>query len=347
MDIDRDDPHGNYTDGNRAFLQAFMARGQLSLNDSKQILAAIFSIQENREVSHEEVTEEDFKSYMSAAADALSPLDYEIRSTKDQVTKARIYAIVNSISDPLTQMATTRTTEEMLYVKRLLDAMFETYNTPRREVMAITGIQALEKKVLKGSTRASEAEAVVSNTDKGLTGGEAEKLLGRLVTEKWLERSAQGFYRLSSRALMELRSWLLDAYNEETDDPDEWQRIKFCEACKDIITVGQRCVRVDCNVRLHDICEAAYWNSRPNKQCPKCNTAWDGEHFVGQRAITSTEEYLRGKRRSGISANNKASSSRGRRTQQVVEEEEEAEEEQEDVEMDDEEEEEAEEDDEE
>lgn len=199
-------------------------------------------------------------------------------------------------------MATTRTTEEMLYVKRLLDGMFEAHNTRRREVMAITSLQALERGVLKGSSRASEAAEAASNTDKGLTVGEAEKLLAKLVSEKWLERSAKGFYHLSPRALMELRSWLIDAYNEETDDPDEWQRIKFCEACKDIITIGERCAEVDCNVRLHDICQAAYWNSRPNKQCPKCETEWDGEHYVGEKAITSTEEYLRGKRRSGIGA---------------------------------------------
>jgi hypothetical protein len=46
MDVDPDDPHGNYNDGNRAFLQAFFARGQLTLKDGQTILAAIFSVQE-------------------------------------------------------------------------------------------------------------------------------------------------------------------------------------------------------------------------------------------------------------------------------------------------------------
>lgn len=251
----------------------------------------------DKEVSANEVTQEDFDSYISAAADALSPLDYEIRNSQHQVTKERVYAIVNSISDPLTQLATVRTTEEMLYTKRLLDAMFETYNTRRREVMAITSIQALEKKLLRGANRADEGESVTA-VDKGLTGAEAERLLQKFEEEKWLERSPEGFYRLSPRALMELRSWLVDAYND-SDDPDEWQRIKFCEACKEIVTVGQRCSNIDCNVRIHNICETAYWNSRPSKKCPKCETEWDGEHYVGQQAVTSTEEYLRGKRRSG------------------------------------------------
>jgi DNA-binding helix-hairpin-helix protein with protein kinase domain len=50
---------------------------------------------------------------------------------------------------------------------------------------------------------------------------------------------------------------------------------------------------------LHDICQAAFWNSRPEKKCPRCETAWEGKAFVGQRVITTTEDYLKGKRRSG------------------------------------------------
>ncbi|KAH6671963.1 RING-like domain-containing protein [Halenospora varia] len=305
MDVDdADDPHGNYNDGNRAFLQGFLGRGQLTFEEGRKILAAIFTIQSQEEVTPEQVTQEDFDSFISAAADTLSQFDYEIRSTQHQLTKERTYAIVNSVSDAMTQLATTRTTEEMHYIKRLLDAMFETHNTRRREVMAVTSMQAMEKKVLKPGNRPADDDE--TTIDKGLTGGEAEKLLQKLEAEKWLERSRQGFYSLTPRALMELRGWLVDAYNEplaDGENPEEvWQRIKFCEACKDVVTVGQRCADLECNVRLHDICGAAFWNSRPNKQCPRCEADWDGKHFVGQKAITTTEEYLKGKRRSGGAA---------------------------------------------
>ncbi|KAG9228219.1 putative tyrosine decarboxylase 1 [Amylocarpus encephaloides] len=280
--------------------------------------------QEDKPVRPNEVTLDDLKSYISAAADALSPLDYEIRTTQDQITKERSYVLVNSISDPLTQLATIRTTEETLYIKRLLDAMFETYNTRRREVMAITSMQAMERKVLRGAARAGQRDAV----DKGLTGSEAERLLQSLVREKWLERSAEGFYRLSTRGLMDLRSWLVETYNEVTDDPDDWQRVKECIACREIITIGQRCGQLECNVRLHDICETAYWNSRPNKSCPKCEREWDGEHFVGQGAVINTEEYTRGQRRSGPKKSRRPNDDSGaggnsrRRTQQAEEPEE-------------------------
>lgn len=242
----------------------------------------------------------------------LSSFDYEIRSTQNQVTKERTWAVVNSISDAPTQLASSRGPEEVAYLRRILNAMFETYNTKRREVQAITSLQALEKKVLKGTGLAPRAEGAA--VDKGLTQDQAERTLEGLVSEGWFERSKEGWYSLSPRALMELRGWLVETYND-SDDPEEWQRIKFCEACKEIVTVGQRCQELECNVRLHDICFTAFWASRPSKKCPGCETPWAGKTFVGQRAITTTEDYLKGKRRSsGI----------GRR--QVVEEEEEEEE---------------------
>lgn len=210
-----------------------------------------------------------------------------------QKTKVRYYALVNSTSDPLTQMATIRTAEEIGFIKRVLDAMFETYNTKRREIMAITSMQTLEKKIIKGSSERRESGTQV---DKGLTGQEAERCLQALVTEGWFEHSREGFYSLSPRALMELRAWLVDMYNEDEGDPEDWQAIKFCEACKEIVTVGQRCADLDCHCRLHDICQS-YWNSRPSKTCPRCEKDWDENNFVGQRAVTKTDEYLRGKRK--------------------------------------------------
>lgn len=261
----------------------------------------------DQDVSPDEVTQADFDSYISAAADAISPLDYEIRSTQNQLTKERVWALVNSVSDPLTQMATTRTTEEIFYIRRFLDAMFETYNTKRKEVMAMTSMQASETKIRKGGGRQSEGgEGTQAQAhDKGLTVDEVEKLLASLVQEKWIMRSREGYYTLTPRALMELRSWLVDSYNEpdepENPEQEQWQRIKFCEACKEIVTIGQRCSDLDCHVRLHNICEAAYFASRPAKVCPKCESAWDGKRFVGEKAVTTTEEYLKGKRRSGVS----------------------------------------------
>ncbi|KAL5331783.1 hypothetical protein ACEPPN_001321 [Leptodophora sp. 'Broadleaf-Isolate-01'] len=303
-----DQPAHGYNNGNRAFLQSFMARGTLTLREAKPLLAAIFSLDSDSLVEPDDVTEEDLRSYISAAAEAISPFDYEIRTTQHQVTKERIWAFVNSVSDPLTQMATIRTTEETFYIKRFLDAMFVTYNTNRREVMAISSFQALESKIRKASKEnvdeeGSQAQTQTQAPDKGVTPDQTQALLKSLAEEGWIARSRENFFTLTPRALMELKSWLVETYNDNAlDDNDEWQPIKHCEACKEIVTIGQRCTELDCNVRIHNICEASFWASKAGvKDCPKCKTPWDGKHYVGQKVVTTTEEYLKGKRRSGVS----------------------------------------------
>lgn len=241
----------------------------------------------------------DFDSYVHAASAALSPFDYEIRSTLHQVSKERIWALVNTTSDALTQLATVRTADEIAFIKRVLDAMFETYNTERQEVMAITSMQAM--KVAKADERRRQSNGAgeeSQSADKGLTHGQAEKLMLSLVEEGWFERSEKGWFTLSPRALMELKSWLAATYNDPDAEAGEWQHIKNCEACKGIVTMGQRCSEVSCIVRLHEGCLGPFWRTRREEKCPKCKTPWKGL-WVGEKAVTTTEAYNRGRRISG------------------------------------------------
>src|ERR1700678_1014825 len=99
---DAGDIQTHYNDGNRAFLQSFFARGTMRLEDGQKVLAGIFTVQEGeppsafreaithvslgKQTDPKDVTQEDFDSYVSAAADAISPYDYEIRSTQHQTT---------------------------------------------------------------------------------------------------------------------------------------------------------------------------------------------------------------------------------------------------------------------
>ncbi|KDN70293.1 putative RING-like domain-containing protein [Colletotrichum sublineola] len=285
-------PH--YNDGNRAFLQAFLARGTLTFEEAQIILAEIFTIEaeDGEPVVAEQVTQQDFESFLEAAAEAVSFFDYEIRGTVHQVSKKRVYALVNTASDPMTQLATTYNTEQIAFTKRLLDAMFDTYNSPRMELMCITEMQAIKlarppRQQNNNHNDVDEDGAPTqtqSSADKGLKHSEVEDMLRNLVNQGWLEKSRNGFYSLSPRALLELRAWLIDSYNDPDAAAQEWQRIKFCEACKGIVTVGQ---------------SDAYWRTQRSHKCPRCSRDWDGEHYIGEEAETSTEAYKRGRRRSG------------------------------------------------
>ncbi|KAI1339144.1 putative DNA repair protein Nse1 [Xylariaceae sp. FL0016] len=297
-------PHPTpYNDGNRAFLQAFIARGAMTFKEAQPILAAIFTTQENEPVNPNDVTQEDFASYVSAASNAISLFDMDIRSTLHQKSRERVWAIINTSSDPMTQLATLHSAEEIAFVKRVIDAMFEKYNSPRMEVMALDEMQANKLRTAPRPAQEDEDMEDAGNQPstqalKGLKSSEAEAMMRSMVDEGWFERSREGLYSLTPRALLELRSWLLESYNDPDAEEGEWQRVKFCEACKEIVTVGQRCSDVTCMARLHDICEAAFWRTRRAQTCPKCDKEWDGQHFVGEKAVTETQAYQRGRRRS-------------------------------------------------
>jgi non-structural maintenance of chromosomes element 1 len=227
-----------YNDSNRAFLQAFLSRSTLTFDTAKPILAAIFSAHEGREVLANDVTIDDLNSYISAANTAISPLDLEIRSILHQQTRERYYSLVNTTSDALTQLATTYTAEEIAFVKRILDAMFDGQNNKgRREAICLSGMEAVQ--LAKPNGKRETQNGAMQSTSQGLSMRDAENMTARLVEEGWFEKSAKGFYSLSPRALMELKGWLVGTYNDPADDDDDEARrdkIKFCHACKDIIT---------------------------------------------------------------------------------------------------------------
>ena len=195
----------SYNDGHRAFVQAFLARGALSLETAKPIIAAISTIQEGREILPQDINLDDLNSYISEANQKLSPLDLEIRSTFHQQTRERVYALINTTSDPLTQLATTYSADEIIYVKKLLDEMFDGKNNKgRREAMCVSGIDAIQAARNKDNRRETQNGNATQSSSGMLSLREAETMLNKLLAEGWLEKSRAGFYSLSPRGLMEL-----------------------------------------------------------------------------------------------------------------------------------------------
>ncbi|KAF2144931.1 uncharacterized protein K452DRAFT_356283 [Aplosporella prunicola CBS 121167] len=290
-----DNDGDDYNSTHRAFLQAFLARSVMTFEEAQPILAAILTAKDDgeRPILPNDITEADFNTYVATINTALSPLDLEIRSARSQsAERTRLWALVNTTSDGLTQLATTHTADEIAFVKRLLDAMFEAHNTPRAEVVALTSIQALN---LHKAPRNAEGSETQGSAGATLTMAAAQKLLNDMVEEGWMEKSRRGFLSLSPRALMELRGWLVETYNEpvdaEEDGPEEVAartRVKMCEACREIVTVGQRCPSRACLCRLHDVCVQHFFRTHPDRRCPLCKTEWSGDHFVGERAAKPT-----------------------------------------------------------
>jgi non-structural maintenance of chromosomes element 1 len=187
--------------------------------------------------------------HIAALNARLSPLDLEVRSTRSQhdADRTQLWVLINTTSDDLTQLATPHSPAELAFVRRVLDAMFETHNTPRAEVMALKGTQALNLHKAprnssssggQGTDQAAATAPVQGSSAQGITMKEAERVMKEMTEEGWFEYSKGGFYSLSPRALLELRGWLVEMYNEaDNEDGEGVRRIKFCEACREIVTV--------------------------------------------------------------------------------------------------------------
>jgi hypothetical protein len=171
----------------------------------------------------------------------------------------------------------------------LLDYMFESNNTPTREIMAIKHLDASQLARISRRNRQSQAanedgEAEGdTQTDTGITIADADMVLTSLVHEGFFEKHGKDsvYYSLAPRALMELRGYLKETYNDE-----DATRIRDCEGCSQIVTFGVRCDNRKCGVRWHDWCANQYYRGRStgNRGCPKCETILSGTVFVGERA---------------------------------------------------------------
>lgn len=194
----------------------------------------------------------------------------------------------------MTQLATQFSASEIAYIRRLLDAMFETNNTSLRETMAVKQTDA-NNLAKPRRNRQSQAASMVEESesqapDTGITLAESDVVLENLVKDGFLQFSKAGYYSLAPRALMELHSYLKETYNEtaEEEDDEPTIRIRDCEGCREIVTYGIRCNNRECGVRWHDRCANQYYRhkSRDGKRCPKCRTVCTGDVYVGERAET-------------------------------------------------------------
>jgi hypothetical protein len=305
----------SYNDTHRAFLQALIARPTLTFAEAQPLLALIqTSYNPERPVLEGDITRADFEHYVHAVNNAISSFDMEIRNTADQGNRGvEVFALVNTASDALTQMATVHSADEIAFVKRVLDCMFETNNTRRAEVMAVTGQQAIRLNTVPESNRRESGAATQQDTqtqNASITMLQAEKVLNLLVSESWFECSDKGFYTLSPRALMELRGWLIDTYNDNDSDGSDQghphEKIKVCMACREIITQGQRCpdATLRCPARLHSHCVGKMWRAQGGREvCPSCKKEWKDPLPVGEKAARrSRQSGSTGGRRSGVSA---------------------------------------------
>jgi hypothetical protein len=318
-----------YDDAHRAFLHAFFSNSVFTVDTLRPVVAAILSAQGQRLPlfpcpylsfyhctfrtcsSHKvpaperprlegDITDPMITSLIQNTNAKISHFDFEIRSARDQSKGDRTYALVNTASDTFTQLATSFTPDEIAYIKRLLDAMFEENTSRTREIMAVKQMRANQLAKAPARNRQSQAATQLDADEeptqaesnvKSLNHAECEGVLHNLVAQGFFQLSSHFYYSLAPRGLLELRNYLKETYNElpAEDDDEESEpivRIRDCEGCQEIVTIGLRCDNRDCGVRWHTRCGNQFFGGQQDsaKRCPKCRTAWTGTTYVGEKA---------------------------------------------------------------
>lgn len=234
-------------DVDRLFLQAVLSRGLLSGKLAQSIWGKSIDVvnASNNTLNIPNTKDRgSWDAFVAKINRSLDKLDLEFRYMHDELSGKEMYAIVNRKGDEIAQMATDYTPAEITFFKAIVEQII----LAPREAFSVSSLAALRE---------------LNAAKLSMTKSQAEIVLASFVSKGWLLKSKRGRYSLSTRALMELLSYLKSTYPEE---------ILECTICQEILTRGVGCHTANCQTRMHHHCLARY--RRTKQVCPSCNKAW-------------------------------------------------------------------------
>ncbi|KAF9428279.1 hypothetical protein BGZ94_002910 [Podila epigama] len=256
-----------FTDTHRLFLQGAISR-RLMTDDVAQDLYR--NACEATNVQYDRANYSDFVAQLN---EGLNSVEFEFRSAQDETNGIPVIALTNTNGQKIAQVATSYTPVELEYFKHLLDAIMMAAD----EAYCISSTAALNK-----------AGNLKNKDDKSLTLSkkDADALLDRFVADKWFIKSSAGAYSLSMRTILELHTYLKDAYEDQ---------LLECSLCMETITKGQRCTVAACSTRIHHHCAADYFKNT-NTRCPACSSPWTGKVLIGLSDNTTAPSRINTRR---------------------------------------------------
>ncbi|KDQ18033.1 hypothetical protein BOTBODRAFT_29347 [Botryobasidium botryosum FD-172 SS1] len=263
------------TDVSRLFLQAVISRKYIS-DDLIRILwkKCHDAVRDADADAGVEYNEAGFEDFIDKTNESLNPVGLEMRSLYDEVTGIRMWALVNTKGDEISQMATDYTPQEMAFFKQIIEQII----TAPNEAFSVSSMAALR----------TVNNLPVKST---MTKSQAEAVLGSFVARNWLVKSSRGRYSLSGRSLLELLPYLKSTYDEDMLE---------CTLCLEVCTRGVACYTPACKGRLHDHCYKRYRAS--NARCPACAADWsraDKLRKVGEEAAKDGDDRRSRRQRTG------------------------------------------------
>ncbi|POY72564.1 hypothetical protein BMF94_4391 [Rhodotorula taiwanensis] len=214
------------------FLQTLMSRKVIPLDTAKTLYkeqCRLCKVQQP----------DAFETFIAELEPGLSLCGLDIKTTRNQETGVPYIALVNTIEDDVSKLATDYKAEEIALfraiVEKIMTAPKLSYSTTQTEAVRL-------------------AKAPV-------TKAMAIQLLKSFLAKGWLSLHSSGRLTLSPRSLLELAPYLRETFSqgtqEDDDDTPEYERdrtVVDCNLCMTIVTSGYACPNKRCGVRLHTYC---------------------------------------------------------------------------------------------
>ncbi|OWB73120.1 hypothetical protein B5S31_g2852 [[Candida] boidinii] len=181
----------------------------------------------------------------------LNTVDFEIVRTSSQESEEILYILINKKSDNAVKLSTIFTNAEIQIINDLIDRMFDHSNE--------------SKSSLSYSISPAVAVEFVKKSSSKTTNQQSYEFLNDLELKGWISYIDRR-YTLSSRALAELKGFLIDKYGEDSAETEG--SISICYGCKQIATRGLRCSNDSCFIRFHSLCRDHFIKS--NSDSTKC-----------------------------------------------------------------------------
>ncbi|CDS07746.1 hypothetical protein LRAMOSA01695 [Lichtheimia ramosa] len=238
MDTQAPVGHPYYNDSHRLFMQSMLSHRLLTEKRAQELYTRICEVTEEREI--------DFDEFVATINDEINEVDMVLRRSRDETNGVPVIALVNTKEDQIAQCATNYTPSEIVYFRQLLEMIVMADD----ETYAVATMVALRL--------GQKMKPPISQRD-------VQDLIDRLIEDGWLALSPAGSsYVMGTRSALELQSYLRDQYND---------MIKMCKVCMEMVTMGERCERQDCPVRIHRHCADGLFTGN-DMECPECKTGW-------------------------------------------------------------------------
>jgi len=243
-----------YGDAHRLFLQVFISKNILTQKDAQAVYLKVGQRMQF------DTPADGLNTFVRNVNEKLSDLSMEIRMGRAESTGEKYYALVNTLEDESSKMATDFTPHEIEFIKKVMETIVA---SP------------------EGFSDSVELTNLGHDLQKKMTGTQCEALLAKMLTHKWLDYSRGGDYSFGPRALIELGQYMEGKFGDN---------VKVCELCHTVVVMGDMCL--DCGAKIHKYCAAIRFHGVPaeKRKCPKCGEVWDQELISLPEADSTPDE---------------------------------------------------------